>query len=262
MHAINVTREYLYTYPEYALTPEQQQHFNQLMTRRTAGEPIAYILGHKSFWTLDLQVTPDTLIPRPETELLVELALQKLPQNAALAVADLGTGSGAIALALASERPQWQLLATDKSSAALVIAKQNAKRLGICNVLFYAGDWCAALPKQQRFAAILSNPPYIRRDDSHLQQTGLQFEPRTALVAAAKGLRDIQTIIAQARHGLVKNGLLLLEHGHDQAVAVRELLIAAGYHAVASHCDYAGIERVTGGVFQSKIEDKLEQDFH
>lgn len=247
---LNTTREYIYSHPEQLLTPAQHQRFMQDIARRAAGEPIAYILGGQAFWTLDLQVTPDTLIPRPETELLVELVLQQLSQNAALTIADLGTGCGAIALALAEERPQWQIVATDKLAAALAVARKNAERLSIHNVTFHSGDWCAALPPGQRFAAIVSNPPYIHAEDVHLRQGGLPFEPRSALVAAENGLRDIRHIVIQARQHLAPNGLLVLEHGYDQAQAVRELLTQAGYGAVSSHCDVAGIERATVAVWR------------
>lgn len=252
-YLLQVTREYVISYPEQTLTVLQQQQFSQLIARRVAGEPVAYILGRKEFWLLDLQVTSATLIPRPETELLVELALQNLPKDVSINVADLGTGSGAIALALAKECSQWQLAATDKSKAALAIAKLNAAQLQIHNIAFYAGDWCTALPMKQRFAAIISNPPYIDADDVHLQQPELQFEPNTALVAAENGLSDIRNIIAQACHYLTKGGLLLLEHGYDQAMMVRELLARAGYSAIASYCDGAGIERVTGARWQGAI---------
>ncbi|MBX9705223.1 MAG: peptide chain release factor N(5)-glutamine methyltransferase [Gammaproteobacteria bacterium] len=241
-HVLGKNRAYLHAESEAELTPVQQQAFNMLVQRRVDGEPVAYLTGIKEFWSLTLHVTPDVLIPRPETELLVELILNKLPATSALKVVDLGTGSGAIALALASERSAWQITAVDQSAAALAVARDNAERLALTNVEFIASDWCQQLPVQQ-YAAIVANPPYIVEGDPHL--TALRYEPQTALVAADHGLADIATIAAQARHYLLPQGILAIEHGSEQGAAVRELLCAQGYHVDKTYRDLQGLERVT-----------------
>lgn len=215
-----------------------------LLARRAAGEPMAYVLGRRGFWTLELQVSPAVLIPRPETEGLVEWALQLLKARADARIADLGTGSGAIALALASERPQWQVLATDASTAALAVAKTNAQRLGLRNVEFRHGDWFAPL-LGERFDVLLSNPPYIEAADPHL--AALAHEPRSALVAGEEGLDDLRRICAQASVHLNDGGWLLLEHGMAQGEAVRTLLREAGFVDVQTRRDLAGRERLSGG---------------
>lgn len=246
-------RSYLYSRPETDLSGKQLTAFAALVTRRTAGEPIAYLTGSRGFWTLDLRVTPAVLIPRPETELLVELALtlgQSICAAGAsenLVVADLGTGSGAIALALASERGQWQIHASDRCEQTLRVARDNARRLQLDRVNFALGDWCEALPGGVRFDMIISNPPYIADNDPHLQQGDVQFEPRSALVADGRGLRDLATISQQARLRLRDGGYLLLEHGHEQGAEVRTLLATHGFGTVRSKRDLAGHERVTWG---------------
>jgi release factor glutamine methyltransferase len=242
-HVLKKTRTYLHTYPDYEINQQEINTFQQLLKRHIEGEPIAYILGHKAFWNLELIVTPDTLIPRPETELIIELILEKLPTNEEIIIADLGTGSGAIALALAKERPHWQLHATDQSVTALKIAQQNAEHLQISNVKFYQGNWCKALPSQ-KYHAIVSNPPYIAENDTHLNQAGMAFEPQTALVSGRDGLDAIRQIISQAPDYLLPKGLLVLEHGFDQAEAVRTLMQQFGYQQITSHRDLAGHERV------------------
>ncbi|OGT47778.1 MAG: protein-(glutamine-N5) methyltransferase, release factor-specific [Gammaproteobacteria bacterium RIFCSPHIGHO2_12_FULL_41_20] len=253
-NVLNAPRSYLYAYPEAVLTMEQSQKFIAVIFRRMGGEPIPYLTGHCEFWALALRVTPDTLIPRPETELLVELLLERLGQDAV--VADLGTGSGAVALALATERPQWVIYATDHSPAALAVAQANAQRLGLTQIHFRQGDWCAALAedtigcshKYQLFHAIVSNPPYISEVDWRVYGEGLKFEPRTALVAGERGLSEIKKIIVDGRRHLESGGYIMIEHGFAQGAVVRHLLQQANYQEVATYKDLAGRERVTGGI--------------
>lgn len=234
-------RAFLYSHPETILTQEQANKLEELIKRRNTGEPIAYITGTKEFWSLELTVNNNVLIPRPETELLVELALGKVTNKTAI-IADLGTGSGAIALALAKERPNWQIIATDFSQPALDIAKHNAKKLYLNNVYFYTGSWCDALPDLE-FDLIISNPPYIAQDDPHLSQKDIRFEPQSALVSG-NGLSDLNTIIAQASGKLKPNGWLMLEHGYDQSQAVQDLLHYHQYKNIAPYKDVAHINRI------------------
>lgn len=245
---LKVSRSHLYAWPEQRLTASQYAHYQQLLTRRAQKEPIAYLTGHKEFWSLDLQVTSATLIPRPETELLVELALTLLPIDSRFTVIDLGTGSGAIALAIAKERPQSRVLATDNSSAALNLAQSNAHRLGLTNVEFLLSDWFSALAGPPA-TMIVSNPPYLASDDPHLTQEEIKYEPRSALVAAKHGLADIQQLIAHAKNYLVDNGWLLLEHGYQQGAPVRNWFKQHDYQAVETVADLAGLERVTRGQY-------------
>ena len=244
--ALNRPRSYLFTWPERLPEPEQAACFAAWLQRRLTGEPLAYLLGRREFWSLELDVTPDTLIPRPETELLVELTLQHLPADRPVAVADLGTGSGAIALALAMERPQARIVATDCSAAALAVARRNAQRLGINHVQFRQGDWYQPLAGE-RFDLIAANPPYIAADDGHWQRGELRFEPKIALVAGINGLDALRIIIDQAPLYLKAHGWLWLEHGYDQGEIVSMLLRERGYVAVSDYCDSAGISRVSGG---------------
>jgi release factor glutamine methyltransferase len=243
---LHVPRVYLLAHPERALTDAEFADYSALLQRRLQGEPVAYILGEREFFGLNFKVTPATLIPRPDTELLVELAIQRIPQQAACRVLDLGTGSGAIALAIAQACPQAEVLACDASAAALAVAQQNAHALGIGNVGFMLSDWFAALGRQ-RFALIVSNPPYIAANDPHLAQGDVRFEPVSALVSGSDGLDDIRHIIGRAAAHLLPSGWLLLEHGYDQALRVRNLLQRNGYKAIFSACDLAGTERVSGG---------------
>lgn len=218
--------------------------FDALVARRVAGEPVAYLVGRRGFWTLDLDVTPATLIPRADTERLVELALERLPPHAR--VADLGTGSGAIALALAAERRDARIVATDASAAALDVARGNAARLGLANVEFRAGHWYAPLAGE-RFDLIASNPPYIAAGDPHLARGDLRHEPASALVSGADGLDAIRELAAGARAHLAPGGWLLVEHGVDQGAAVRALFAAAGLGGVDTAQDLEARDRVTFG---------------
>jgi release factor glutamine methyltransferase len=246
-----VNRAYLLAHPERVLTEQELSRYRSLLQRRLQGEPLAYILGEREFFGLGLRVTPATLIPRPDTELLVELALQRMPE-AGGRVLDLGTGSGAIALAIAHARPDAAVTAVDAAEAALSVAQGNAVRLGIRNASFVPSDWFSALA-EQHFDLIVSNPPYIAENDSHLSQGDLRFEPRTALASGPDGLDDIRRIIGEAGAHLATDGWLLLEHGYDQAAQVRVLLQRAGFRNISSAKDLAGIERVTGGQFSGGI---------
>lgn len=234
-------------YPERILTADEHRRFLELLARRVAGEPVAYLTGRRGFWSLDLQVTPDVLVPRPETELLVEWALECLHGLVAPRVADLGTGSGSIALALAVERPDAHVDAMDQSAAALTVAQGNARTLGIDTVRWLTGDWCT--PLAQDYALIVSNPPYLRADDPHLAD--LRYEPETALVAGADGLAALRAVIDCARGHLVADGWLLVEHGYDQAPAVARLFHEAGYVDVQLRRDAGGQPRATGGRLQT-----------
>lgn len=243
-NALQCEPSYLHIYPEKELDTNQLIIFEKLLQRRVAGEPIAYILLQQGFWHLNLTVTPAVLIPRAETELLVEIILQRFGQQENLKVVDLGTGSGAIALALGSEKCNWQIIATDVSAAALEIAKSNAENLHLKNIKFYQGAWCDALPKE-KFDLIVSNPPYVAENDLHLKD--LQFEPQSALIAGADGLEDIRRIILQAKNFLKPQGMLLLEHGFEQGTAVRELLQQERYKTIETCRDLNKLERATFG---------------
>lgn len=246
LHVTRKPRSWLFAHADDALAPEASSAFAALVERRAAGEPVAYLVGRRGFWSLDLDVTAATLIPRADTELLVELALQRLPLKATRRVVDLGTGSGAVALAIASERPHVLVTATDASAAALAVAQRNAKRLGIANIRFAFGDWLAPLTGQ-RFDLIVSNPPYIAAGDPHLQQGDLRFEPAGALISGADGLDDIRRIVHAARDHLSEDGWLLFEHGWNQGDAARALLQAAGYAEVFTAPDLEARDRVSGG---------------
>lgn len=244
-HALGKSRSYLHTWSDREVEADAAARFAASLERRRAGEPVAYILGQQGFWSLDLKVAPHTLIPRPDTELLVETALALLPGGPAR-VLDLGTGSGAIALALASERPAWQVTGVDRIDEAVALAEDNRSRLGLHNASFAASHWFDGLGGE-RYGLIVSNPPYIARDDHHLGEGDVRFEPSSALVSGVDGLDDICTIIAQAPEHLAAPGWLLLEHGFDQAEAVRELLSARGFAEVHSRRDLANHERISLG---------------
>ncbi len=248
-HILDEDRSFLYTWPEHQLNEQQQQCFDGYFQRRCQGEPVAHIIGQREFWSLPFKVTPATLIPRPETELLVELALGLRVDDRA-EVLDLGTGTGAIALALASEKNHWQITAVDAVPAAVQLAEENRQQLNIklpnrfANVQVFQSDWFTEL-KGQLFDVIISNPPYICEGDQHLKQGDVRFEPLSALVADEQGLSDLQAIINGAQIYLKPNGWLLLEHGFDQGAAVQEMMLNAGYESVATHTDLAGKDRVS-----------------
>jgi len=246
LHVLHKPRSWLFTHADDALDADVQSAYDALLGRREAGEPVAYITGRRGFWTLELEVTPATLIPRPETELLVELALQRLPPDFSGRVADLGTGSGAIALAIARERPRARVVATDASTAALEVARRNAQRHAIGNVDFVHGDWLLPLAGK-RFELIVSNPPYIEAADPHLTRGDLRFEPASALASGSDGLDDIRRIVDGARRHLDPSGWLLLEHGWNQGAAVRGLLLHAGYEQISTMPDIEQRDRVSGG---------------
>lgn len=243
---LSVSRSYLFAFPERVLTEIEINSFMRNIEQRKQHVPIAYITGHKEFWSLDLIVTPDTLIPRPETELLVELVLQQVT-GSKKRVADLGTGSGAVALALACERPTWEVHATDFSQAALEVAKRNAARLNISTIFFHQGSWFDALNQGKKFDVIVSNPPYIAPDDPYLQCENLCYEPQAALIADDIGLKDLRHIVIQAKQHLKPGGILLLEHGFDQAGEMRRIFENLGYSDIDTYQDLAGLDRVTGG---------------
>lgn len=222
------------------------QRFAELAARRLAGEPVAYLVGEREFYSLMFAVTPDVLIPRPDTELIVDLALERIAVAQPARVLDLGTGSGIIAVTVAQQRPLAQVTAVDVSAAALAVAQANGARHAP-QVQFVLSDWFSAL-SPQRFDLILSNPPYIERDDAHLAQGDLRFEPRGALTDEADGLAHIRTIIDNAPHWLTPDGWLLFEHGYDQGLVSRDLLTAAGYRDVQTWQDLAGLDRVSGGL--------------
>lgn len=244
-HVLQCSPAALIAAPERLLDADQKARYEAAIERRKNGEPVAYIVGGREFYGHWLHVTPAVLVPRPETELLVECALQAaLPAQAR--VLDLGTGSGAIAIALALAQRRWQLWAVERSAAALSLAQQNARRLQ-AQIRFCAGSWFEALPAGAQFAAIVANPPYVAAGDAHLQTGDVRFEPQQALVAAGDGLADLAHIVARAPDFLDAGGHLWLEHGFDQAAAVRDLLAQRGFVAIESWRDLAGIERVSGG---------------
>ena len=244
-HVLDVDRSYLKTWPDRELSSAVEEQFEQLLERRIEGEPVAYLIGTQGFWTLDLKVSPDTLIPRPETELLVETALElDLPRQAK--ALDLGTGTGAIALALASERSQWQISAVDLMPKAVQLASANCQRYEFENVEIFQSSWFAEIPAQ-RFDLIVSNPPYIEDGDRHLTQGDVRFEPASALVSGSDGLDDLRLLIAESVNYLADRGWLMVEHGYQQGPAVRELFRQAGFSAVETRADLNGLERITLG---------------
>lgn len=246
-HALGgVSRAWLISHDEQALTPEQSGLYQALLSRRLRGEPVAYLLGQREFFGMSLAVTPDVLIPRSDTETLVEAALARIPQDEPRTVLDLGTGSGAIAIAIAIHRPQARVTAIDRSPGALKVAGDNARNLGASNLEFLQSDWFGGLA-DGKFDVIVSNPPYIAERDPHLQQGDLRFEPRTALASGPDGLDDIRIILEHAPAYLQPHGWLMLEHGYDQAAKVAALMNEAGWKSVGHAADLAGIDRVTLG---------------
>ena len=248
-HLLDKPVTWIYAHPEEAVSAPQAERFRQLLARRGAGEPLAYLTGEKDFWSLTLKVTPATLVPRPETELLVEVGLELGDGDEGITILDLGTGSGAIALAIAHERPQWRITATDLSAEALAVAKENARKLGLKNLRFLQGRWYEPLPADARFQLILSNPPYVAENDPHLQGDGVRHEPRAALAAGPEGLDDLITIIRGAPAHLERGGWLAVEHGAEQGRAVRALFQEAGFEKVETRRDLAGRDRVTLGCY-------------
>jgi release factor glutamine methyltransferase len=246
-YVLNCNRSHLYTWPEQQLTAPQADSFSSLINRRLLGEPIAYITGTREFWSLLLKVTPATLIPRPETELMVERALEILQGKPTARIADLGTGSGAIAAALASELPKSHIAATDYSADALSVAKANFDNLGLKQIQTYLGSWLAALPSAETFDLILSNPPYVAEHDPHLLEDGLPWEPSSALISGKDGLDDIRQLILSAPQHLTAQGWLIIEHGFDQGSSVRQLFFEAGYEEIITHHDLEQRERLTEG---------------
>lgn len=246
-HVLKRARAHLLTYPEAALSDANLAQFEALLARRALGEPIAYLTGLREFYGLEFFVTPDVLIPRPETELLVELALEHIPHDTPARVLDLGTGSGAIAISIAQQRPLAQITAVDRSRSALDIAQKNAARLGCANIRFVESDWFAALDPENPFDLIASNPPYIAIADPHLVQGDVKSEPITALVSGPDGLDAIRHIADVARAYLQVSGHLFLEHGHDQGIACREILQRHAWKRIRSYQDLAGLDRISGG---------------
>lgn len=245
-HVLRRPASWLLAHADDVLTLADERAFIELVQRRQLGQPVAYITGRRGFWSLELEVTPATLIPRAETERLVELALDRLAEDTPARVVDLGTGSGAIALSIGTERPRAKILATDASAEALEVAHRNARRLCIPNVQFVQGDWLAPL-REARVDLIVSNPPYIETGDPHLAQGDLRFEPVSALASGADGLDDIRRIVSDARQHLLPGGWLLFEHGWNQGEACRALLQAAGYSEVFTAQDLERRDRVSGG---------------
>ena len=245
-HTLGTSRTFLYTHPEKKLSPIQKEAYQNLIDQRSEGLPIAYLTGSREFWSLPLRISEDTLIPRPETELLVELSLNLLKNISNALILDAGTGSGAIALALASERPDWQVHACDISQAAVEVARHNAAHLGLSNVHIHNSNWFASVPTKQ-FHAIISNPPYIAKTDPHLTQGDVRFEPKQALVSGENGLEALTHIVKYGYDRLFAGGLLLLEHGFEQKQAVTSLLSQSDYQQVQCWQDWQKHDRVSGG---------------
>jgi release factor glutamine methyltransferase len=249
-HAMKQSRRFFYAHPEFEPDVAIITAFKQLVERRVQGVPVAHLTGSREFWSLPLKVSADTLIPRPDTECLVERVLELIANKETITLLDLGTGTGAIALALASEQPEWKITGVDIIPQAVNLAQENAERLQLSNVQFLQSDWFAAIETMsppKRFDVIVSNPPYIAPDDEHLQQGDLRFEPHSALVAAHNGLADLEKIIMQAKNFLTADGYLFLEHGWQQAAAVRDLLTQYGFIGINTSQDYGGNDRVTIG---------------
>lgn len=251
-HVLTVSTSYFYTWPEKEVDVTDMERFHDLLVRRERGEPVAYLLGYQAFWSLDLEVAPCTLIPRADTERLVEVALSVLDRNRESRILDLGTGTGAIALALASELPRSTVVGVDLVNDAVALAKRNALRNQLGNVTFVQSSWFTALAGCEPFDLIVSNPPYIDPDDEHLSQGDVRFEPKSALVAENHGMADIEHIIHLAPNYMAPDAYLMFEHGYDQAAAVRASLSEAGFVAIESFQDFGGNDRVTIGQYQKQ----------
>lgn len=250
LHVLDKPKSYLFAWPEAELNDVQLSAFEKLIAERETGHPVAHLVGVREFWSLELEVNNSTLIPRPDTETLVEKALS-LDLPADTKMLDLGTGTGAIALSLASEQPNWQVTAVDYSEQAVALAKRNQQKLALNNVTIMQSDWFSAVPNQQ-FDLIVSNPPYIDELDEHLSQGDVRFEPKSALVAPDNGMADIKLIIEQARQYLAPNGYLLIEHGYQQALLLKEFFAQMAYSNILTIKDMAGCDRVTMAQWQGK----------
>ena len=248
--ALNKTRAHLRAWPDKEVAADQWEIFWELIQRRKQGTPIAYLTGRREFWSRDFIVTPDVLIPRPETELLIELSLELIPENQRVNILDLGTGSGIIAVTLAAERPLADVVAADLSLPALNVARHNAEKHQIGNITLYQSDWFADLP-EQLFDLVVSNPPYIAEGDSHLAEGDLRFEPKSSLCAEQEGFSDIMKIAENALRWLKAGGHLLIEHGYDQPLRVQEIFKGLGYQNIKTHADLANHPRVTSGTFRN-----------
>jgi len=245
-HVLQQPRSHFHAWPEKLLPAESREQFDQLLQRRLKGEPVAYLTGEREFWSLTLSVNTHTLIPRPETETLVAQALRRIPADQPQLIADLGTGSGAIALAIARERPHCEIIAVDIDEAAIETARLNAQRLDIHSIVFHTGDWCEPLTGMQ-LDMIVSNPPYIAEADPHLLSGDVRFEPRTALAAGPQGMDELRRIARCAVNYLQAGGWLLMEHGYDQGLLARQLLEGTGFTEVIDYTDDAGQDRVIAG---------------
>lgn len=253
-HALNCAATHLIAWPEKLLDDKQTQAFNQLIEQRRAGAPVAYLTGSREFWSLDFKVTPATLIPRPETETLVEFVLDKFSDQKKLKLIDLGTGSGAIAIAIASEKPDWEIIATDISTEALSIAAENAHNHQITNIKLVESNWFEQLD-QQCFDLIISNPPYIAEQDKHLSQGDVRFEPLSALASGETGMDDIKYITAQSKEYLTPNGWLVFEHGYDQKQQVYDCFHDNNFHKIIQLTDLSGQARITAGRHNGNVND-------
>lgn len=248
-HCLSKNRSYLRAWPEHHPSEVQSLQFWTLIEQRCLGEPIAYLTGQREFWSRAFMVSPAVLIPRPDTELLIELSLQHLPSNQACKIIDLGTGSGILAITLAAERPLADVIATDISTSALNIAKKNAQQLAVGNLRFLISDWFDTVT-ESNFDLVISNPPYIAADDPHLQQGDVRFEPESALISHEEGLKDIRLLAEQARNHLKPNGRLLIEHGYNQQTQVQAILQSFNYRQIQTHPDLSGNPRVTSGIWK------------
>ncbi|OOZ17180.1 protein-(glutamine-N5) methyltransferase, release factor-specific [Solemya velum gill symbiont] len=245
-HLLDKSESWLIAWPEHQPTADQQARFEQLLEQRLQGKPIAHLLSHRSFWTLELKVTPDVLIPRPDTETVIETLLNLFDDQSRLRILDLGTGTGAIALALASERKQWEIHASDISDKALDVARENAARHHL-DIRFHQGSWFETIPDELRFDLLVSNPPYICENDPHLVQGDVRFEPQLALTSGPDGLNAIRQLVREAPAHLAPGGMLMFEHGYDQAEDVTQLFDSAGFNQIETSLDHGGNQRVTFG---------------